>query len=547
MAEMTRGRTALVLLSIGLLVIVLGTSAWIWFVGLPQMAPQPTATPESIPLASPLAAENEFAPLTSHYIFDVNTIPSPNAYVKVADPAMAAYAAALRRPFAADLDRLKDAPRYDLALALNPNARQITGRQTTRYVNREATALGEIMLRLYPNTRYMSGDMQVAQVAVAGAPVPWVYDTRAPDRSILRLDLPAPLSPGQALTLSLRYTVTVPSEGSSGYRTFGQFGSLWALPDVYAVVAPRVGGAWVLDEIPAYGDIVLSEVAMYRVQIQAPPSWPVVATGVCNAEAQITTCVAAAVRDFSLHLNAAYRISSVSAPSAAGEPVLISSFYLPQHAQAGQNALRYAADALASYERRFGPYPYPELKMFATSATSGGIEYPTLAGVLESSYASNDTEFEWLVVHEVAHQWWYGLVGSNPIREPWLDEALAQYSASLYWEDKNGFEAAQRYRGQAFTARYETERRQNGDRQVGQATTGLPSSSYFPIVYGKGPLFFDAVRRGTDDARFSNWLKTYFEQRRYGVATAQDLLAAADMTGIGDVARAAYNQWILGQ
>ena len=529
-------------------VVLIGLAAWIWFVSTPP--PQPL--PDTAPLDSPVPPDNDlFAPLTSSFVLDA--FPSPNAYVKVVDVSLAGYALALRRPFMADLDALQQVPRYDIALAVNPASRLITGQQTTRYVNREGASLNEMMLRLYPNTAYRGGGMQVDQVAVDGVPANWAYDNRVSDRSILRINLPTPLAAGQALMLSLNFAINVPSEGGSGYRTFGQFGTLWALPNAYAMVAPRTAGAWQLDAIPAYGDIVLSEVALYRVQIQAPASWHIVATGVCQTDSSqaaspyaTTTCTAAAVRDFALHLNPSYRVASVSAPSVTGEPILISSFYLPQHERAGQSALRYATNAVATYEKRFGPYPYPELKVFATTSTSGGIEYPTLAGVLDTSYANDNAEFEWLVAHEVAHQWWYGLVGNNPITEPWLDEALAQYSASLYLEDKNGAAFAQRYRGQAFTARYETERRQNGDRQVGQPTTDLPSSSYFPIIYGKGPLFFDEVRRGSDDARFFAWLRTYFEQRRYGIATAQDLLAAADAVGLGAVARPAFDRWILG-
>ena len=539
------------LLVVFVLLVLIGFAAWIW---LSQMPLQPTGLP---PFTSPLQPADaaldaeSFEPLTASFVIDA--FPSPNAFVKVVDPELAGYALALRRPFMADLDSLKRAPRYDIALALNPAAHLITGQQTTRYVNRETAPLNEIMLRLYPNTAYRGGDMQVAQVAVGGAPAPWVYDTRVQDRSIVRVDLPAPLLAGQALTFSLNFTISVPSEGAAGYRTFGQFGALWALPNAYAMLAPRIAGAWQLDAVPAYGDIVLSEVAHYRVQIQAPANWPVVATGVCQTESSqaqsqgaTTTCTAAAVRDFALHLNPNYRVATATAPSITGEPILISSYYLPQHERAGQSVLRYAANALAAFERRFGAYPYAELKLFAASATSGGIEYPTLAGVLDTFYANDNAEFEWLVVHEVAHQWWYGLVGNNPITEPWLDEALAQYSASLYLEDRNGVDAAQRYRSQAFTARYETERRQNGDQRVGQPTTGLPSQSYFPIIYGKGPLFFDEVRRGSDDARFTAWLRAYFEQHRYGIASAQDLLAAADRVGLGAMARPAFDRWILG-
>jgi aminopeptidase N len=206
-----------------------------------------------------------------------------------------------------------------------------------------------------------------------------------------------------------------------------------------------------------------------------------------------------------------------------------------------------AANALATYEKRFGAYPYGELKLFATTTSAGGIEYPNLAGVLFNFYEGNDDYFEWLVAHEVAHQWWYNLVGSNPITEPWLDESLTQYSALLYMEDRYGVQAAQKYRVRYFTDRFAEERNVRGDRRVGQPTAAFPRKAYFPIVYGKGPLFFEAVRSGADDARFGAWLRGYYERHRYSTAQASDLLQAADEVGLGPVVHAAYAEWILGK
>lgn len=68
--------------------------------------------------------------------------------------------------------------------------------------------------------------------------------------------------------------------------------------------------------------------------------------------------------------------------------------------------------------------------------------------------------------------------------------------------------------------------------------------AYAPIVYGKGPLFFEAVRKQVGDAAFGQWLQGYFAAKRHGIATGEDLLAAADAAGIGSQVRAAHAQWI---
>ena len=469
---------------------------------------------------------------------------------KPTDAALAPYQPNLRSPFAADLAQQANAPRYEIELSFDADTHKITGQQTVRYVNQTTKPLSDLVLRLYPNTQYMGGKMTLAQVRLNEIKVLWAWSL--PDQSAMRVLLPRSLQPSDALTLSLNFTIDVPADpGKAGYLTFGEFDGLWALPNAYAMIALRDADGWRVDPAPNFGDIVFSEMALYRVRINAPSRYKIVATGSCTADGlnpfAITTCVAGPVRDFAIHLSESYEVASTTVSSILGEPIRLTSYFLPQHRTAGQHALDIAANAIGSYEKRFGAYPYAELKLFATTTIAGGIEYPNLAGVLYKFYERDDDYFEWLVAHEVAHQWWYNLVGSNPITEPWLDEALTQYSASLYMEDRYGMEAAQKYRTRYFTDRFATELKEKGDRRVGQPTSAFPRWSYFPIVYGKGPLFFDAVRKGSDDARFGAWLRKYYERFRYSTARANDLLQAAEDAGLGPVVRVAYDEWILGK
>jgi aminopeptidase N len=292
--------------------------------------------------------------------------------------------------------------------------------------------------------------------------------------------------------------------------------------------------------------------ALYQARIELPSNYVLVATGLCKPEGEgAYRCVSGPARDFAMHASALYRVRTAVVRDNAHGDVVIYSYYLPQHERAGENALKYAADALKTYERRFGLYPYRELKVFETTTVAGGIEYPMLAGVTDTNYDletnSGGSYFEWLVAHEVAHQWWYNMVGSNPITAPWLDEALTQYSASLYIEDRYGDAAAQAQRQLLFNERYDKERKAKGDHRVGQASAAFPRWSYFPIVYGKGPLFFEEVRRNGGDARFEAWLHLYFARHRYGIVQADDLLRAAADAGLGEISRAAYDRWILGR
>jgi hypothetical protein len=494
------------------------------------------------------------------------------------------YALALRSTHRHDIDAFASATRYDIDLTVDPTTLSVAGRQTVRYTNRGTSALDEILLRLYPNTPYMSGMMRVDSALADGRPVTlsaWLRassDVAAPvtDTSVIWLPLDAPLAAGHSVWLTMTFALTAPTNSETGYRVFGRANGVLSLPNAYPMIPPRDEAGWRVDEAPAWGDIVFSETALYRVRIRAPAAHVIVATGVCapsasllepaalgapapapqaNGQSELSatpqpqqdvTCVAGPARDFAIHLSDRFQSIQASMPS-QGEYITISSYYLPGSRMGGARALLYATEAIRVFERRFGPYPFKELKVFMSPTTSGGIEYPMLAGVTDALYDITGGYFEWVTVHEVAHQWWYALVGSDPLNEAWLDEALTQYATSLYIEDRYGLPAAQAERERYFTRRYEDDaRRVNRDNRVGQPTGAFDRRAYGPLVYGKGPLFFQAVREAAGDARFNSWLRAYFNRYRYGIASAEHLLRVADETGIGPAARQAYQQWILG-
>ena len=533
----------------------------------------PARAPDSgLPLGAtvtplPTQATSDAVRPTSLATVDATSMPQED--ISTLPPELAPYASALQPAFQGDMSNMALATRYDIDLTIESDLQHVHGTQQVWYVNHSYDDLHEILLRLYPNTQYMEGHMQVSQVSVDGTPVtPAIYlrptiglsgtsGQPISDSSVLSLPLASPLPPDHSVVLSMTFMVTIPLQASGGYRTFGWANDVMAMPDVYPVIPVRDGTGWRVDVAPNYGDIAFSEVSLYRVHIHSPSDLVLVSTGVCtsNVDRPVNSvpavfawrdseCVAAPVRDFAIHASRQYQVVSATLSTTAGN-LLVSSYYMPQYALTGRRALDYAMQAVQDYERRYGPYPYKELKLFASPNTSGGIEYPMLAGVTDSLYAKDDDYFRWITAHEVAHQWWYGMVGSDPINEAWLDESLTQYSSSLFIEDRYGVQVADADRQLYFTTRYERELKAGLDVPVAQPTGAFERSVYAPIVYGKGPLFFDAVRRAVGDERYTVWLRVYFTRYRYSIVHAEDLLMMADETGIGAAVRQAYSQWIL--
>src|SRR5262249_40127865 len=103
---------------------------------------------------------------------------------------------------------------------------------------------------------------------------------------------------------------------------------------------------------------------------------------------------------------------------------------LPEHEFYAKEMLRIACEALEAYGKWFGPYPYPEFTIAESYFGWNGNECGGLvmidARVFGMPHLARDY-VEYLVSHEVCHQWWYNVVGTNGYAETWMDEALATY------------------------------------------------------------------------------------------------------------------------
>jgi aminopeptidase N len=115
-------------------------------------------------------------------------------------------------------------------------------------------------------------------------------------------------------------------------------------------------------------------------------------------------------------------------------------------------------------------------------------------------------------------------VGNDQVDDPWLDEALANYSTVIYYEKTKDSETAAAAIEEHIDQRYHAYVQSYGDGIVGGPTGDYDRSSYYPLVYAKGALFFDALRREMGDQTFFNGLRAYYEDFKYRVATPQDLL-----------------------
>ena len=446
---------------------------------------------------------------------------------KIDSTDLSPYRQAMRPEFATDVDAVAEAgaSRYfiNVTVDLQDNNPRLFGVERVLYTNTETEPLSEIYFRLYPNMVGYGGNMQISAALVDDEIV-----TPQPEaeNSAVRIPLPASLPPGAQADVSLFFEVDIPTHNSAGYNIFSFTNNTAALAGFYPTVAVYDEGGWDLTVPPPYGDATYLDVSLYQVTATVPEEMVVAATGnqlgvIANADGTKTVQLASGpMRDFYIAMRPDYRVVSDTV-----DGIIINSYYPAGLDKGGQMALQYAIDSLRVFNEAFGAYPYAEFDVAATPTTAGGVEYPGIVVAAETLYTSEGGFFQHVIGHEVAHQWWYGLVGNHQILEPWLDEALTNYSTAIYWEATEGQNSANHIVDTFFAGPYERVKRSGNDRTILGDVGSFTQGEYVDIVYSKGPLFFHALRREVGDDVYFGIMQTYFAKNKYKLATADDLIA----------------------
>lgn len=222
--------------------------------------------------------------------------------------------------------------------------------------------------------------------------------------------------------------------------------------------------------------------------------------------------------------------------------VRINSWYRRGDEVAGRAAAEYAAAALRIYSELFGPYPYAELDVVAGPLEFRGMEYSGLFELGLQLYREHADELEFRIAHEVAHQWWYNVVGNDAVNTPWLDEGLAEFSTFFYVQKINGQRIADRLAQRRWQLAYELARQRGLDAAVNQPVTAF-SSNYETMVYGKAALFHHALWEALGQEQYLTLLQRYAQQYRFREATPADFLDLAVELG-GPEVEQIYTRWI---
>lgn len=324
---------------------------------------------------------------------------------------------------------------FTVEAELDPSSYTVSVKQELKYVNNTGTELSGIYFNLIPNAFAADGGgIDLSSVSAGGrqAAMTQVNGT------VYSLALPEPLAAGADTVLSFDYTVRIPNiENRFGWQEgIINAGNFLITPCVYE------NGGWVVEPYVDIGDAFYTDMADYNVTVSAPEGWTIASAGSMGNDGAYH----GRMRDYVFSASDGFETLSDTV-----DGVDVTVYYRDGMSLTAQRALETSANSLALYDRILGQYPYDTLSVVLSGLTSGvsGTEYPTLVMVgpemsleeisqpgfsTDAEYNGYCWQFDRTVTHEVAHQWFYGVVGNDQIRYPWLDEGFCRFAELLYME-----------------------------------------------------------------------------------------------------------------
>ncbi|MCF6093704.1 M1 family metallopeptidase [Microaerobacter geothermalis] len=424
---------------------------------------------------------------------------------------------------------------YDYSLTYDPEKKILTGNGSLVYVNDSKDDLYSIVLQLYLNAfssnydgnpvlpRFAGkayphgkkyGKISINQITSEGVPLSFLENTLS-----VIIDLPQPLHPGDSFPIDLQFSADIPD---IRHRVGSTPNAQW-----FGNVLPSFGvydnGEWLSYPYYPIGEPYVSNIADYKIKLMVPKGWEVIATG----EKTKTEAVddddwvkywieAENVRDFLFAIVKEYKVQTLSTDNGT----LIHFYYRKADDKTVDQLLNQVARSIEYFSRRVGPYPYKELDLLENNMFITGMEYPGMVLIREDRMNPEGLN---TIIHEVAHQWFYNLIGNDQVREPWLDEGFATYLTDEFIQGDN------------LTRYYQQLKKGLHGRILNEGTTLSFSTSqfsdwgpYWRQAYGKGSLFLFSLREKIGDDAFSQLLKSLYRDYQSKIIQATDVQRVAE-------------------
>lgn len=475
---------------------------------------------------------------------------------------------------------------YTIEVELNDTEHTLSAHLSLTYTNNSPDVLDSIYFHLWPNA-YKKGNTALCEqmmsngdlslyyadakdkghidglaFKVNGVDAKFKYHKDHIDIGILYLN--EPLGPGGAINISTPFKVKVPS---GEFSRLGHIGQSYQITQWYPKPAVYDRDGW--HEMPYLNQgEFYSEFGSYDVSITLPKNYVLGATGdIQDGDEEIEWLnqkVAATeaiekfpkdnsfpessnemktlrfiqdnVHDFAWFADKRYHVlkGEVELPHSQRK-VTTWAMFTNSEAKLWKKSIEYLNDATYYYSLWNGDYPYNHVTAVdGTISAGGGMEYPNITVIGNSGSAIS---LETVIMHEVGHNWFYGVLGSNERIHPWMDEGINSFNEDRYIKTKypeyrmlpEGIRKAFRldwvdHKG-LFYIGYTLNARRNFSQPIEMHSADYTSTNYGAIVYGKTALAFNYLHHYLGQELFDLCMRKYFDQWKFKHPGPNDLRA----------------------
>ena len=481
---------------------------------------------------------------------------------------------------------------YEIHVTLDDEHHHINASETIQYKNNSSKTLQYIYFHLWPNaykkynTALGKQKLEDNDLVLYNAPdsilgfidglefkvndevAQWNYDKKNEDICIVYL--PKPLLPGEFVKISTPFSVKLPKGIIS---RLGHMGQSYQITQWYPKPAVYDKDGWhqmpYLDQGEFY-----SEYGTFDVFITLPKNYVVGATGdLINGEEEQKWLSQKAeetlkiidniddydmsfpvssdttktlhyhqekVHDFAWFADKRYHVlkGEVELPHSK-KKVTTWTMFTNNEAYLWKNSIEYMNDAVYYYSLWNGDYPYQQVTAVdGALSAGGGMEYPNVTIIGESGNAFG---LETVIMHEVGHNWFYGILGSNERDHPWMDEGLNSMNENRYIETKypsrgligdsaktsntpiEWFDITQYKHKATYELAYLFNGRKNLDQAIEEKSANYTSLNYGGIVYSKTALVFDYLMAYLGEDLYDKCMQRYFEEWKFKHPQPSDL------------------------
>jgi hypothetical protein len=464
----------------------------------------------------------------------------------------------------AQSDRWQQRVKYDMDIDMNVSTNRFTGKQHLEYSNHSPDTLRKVFYHLYwnafqPNSMMDTRSRALGQISIGGKPD---WDKRIEDRilhltpeeigyqkilslkmngvpqqfkteeTILEVDLSKPILPHTTVSLDMEFEAQVPLQIRRSGRDNPETKVRYSMSQWYPKICEYDQQGW--HPTPYIAREFYGVWGDYDVRINIDKTYILGATGYLENAAAVGYgyeepgtrvsrpagdklswhFVAPNVHDFVWAADPGFKHVSKKIRKGLTIHLLYKTTNAPE--KGWLNILDQLSRALPFIEKTFGPYPYRQYSFI--HGGDGGMEYP-MATLLKSPSGWN---------HEFMHSWYQGMMGTNELEYPWMDEGFAQYAGARVWGYLNGDTSVEQTYGREYDAYISFAKSNLQEPMTTYADYFNSNTAYNYSSYYKGAVFMEQLAYIVGDQAMDRILLEYYRNWRFRHPDPDDFIREAE-------------------